>query len=159
MIPEIENSIVERLGVLADMGVDISLTPEVEIDYSHPVKKPRVTVTMFGIKTDGRRIQNSNATDVEVEIKVTIQSRKLRGDLGIIPIFEAIATRLYGFRPAGTSKMYFISFEFENFEKGLWTAFAMFYAPAVMIEKADEEFETYLHQLKLTINGSESIIE
>lgn len=140
----LETEIVDRLQALPST-TSIKM-PEVEADHEKPFQQSRISVFYAGSKYKendsahplralGQVIQNEI-----ISFELLIQSRKLRGAFGVLPVYKDAKMLLSGFKPSNCEKVYCKSFEFIILEKNVWTYKACFETTTISIQDEwDEE--------------------
>lgn len=139
-----ETEIVNRLQALP--STDTIKMPENEADHEKPFQKSRISVFYSGSKYKendrphpmralGQVVQNEI-----VSFELLIQSRKLRGPIGILPVYKDVKMLLSGFKPSSCEKIYCKSFEFITLDKNIWTYKACFETTTLSVQDEwDEE--------------------
>ena len=147
----IEDDIVARLSALKDTqdGLVVLACPEVESEFKVPFKDIRITVSYSQSDFVGNRNSNdmpSMATDAVVqnemiEIAIEIQSRKLRGEVGVYTIYERVRLLLLGYRPLGEymDAIKFKSFKLDDYSASIWTAILVVTTACRVVSNFDDD--------------------
>lgn len=118
---EFELDIVGRLSALQAAGVNVVPLPETESAYDAPYNRPRVTVAYTESSFDPV-ISTAQVTQEEkVRCAVIVESRKLRGSLGVHAVAQEIQRLLVGFRPQNCSRLYPVGNKFHQKDKDVWS--------------------------------------
>lgn len=159
---ELEQSIVDRLQPLTDVGVEVVGVPETQAAFDRAVAA-RVTVMYSGLKLMMPSRESASigvaTQDFGVVIGVTIQARTLRSGTGIYALDEAVRGLLVGYRPERAGKMLLDGVEFTQFEQNVWTYSLTFIAPVRIVEKPDEEALVNLTRLQIKDDSGDVVVE
>lgn len=142
----VEQSIVTRLNSpLTTAGFDVQSLPEKETDYKTPSQKPKVWVayskSKFDQISDDPRILSTGSTVQKevLNIELTIQSTKLRGNAGIFKGIELVRKRLIGFEPTNCNKLYMIQVMPQEYKENLWTYTVIMGCYSMVVEEGEDE--------------------
>lgn len=140
---ESEQSIIDRLVPFKDAGIELQALPEAQADFKRPFTKGRIIIGYKGSKWADKILSAGHAVQNEEVIwEITLQSRFLRGDLGIYRLMALTIQALVGFQPANCDKMYCKEGGMTgsaNFEEGVWTYSLLMACSNINVEDFEED--------------------
>lgn len=152
---DIEAEIVSHLGVIENGGgVDVVQLPSTQEEFARPFAAGRVTVAYKSSDFGDPKSPFEVAQEELIQIEVVIQSRNLRGNVGLHSITEKVKKRLLGFTPTDCSKMYLTKngFSEHNPDTGLWAYSLLFQTKYILVEDKTFNTETALNQIVFEYN-------
>lgn len=142
---DLEDAIVSRLSAKLGATATVIALPEVQAQNQRPFDKARVTVAYNSSMFDGGRYGNAvNVMSVDgtvqeesIKIKVSIESKKLRGTGGIYELLVAVRQAVIGFEPLGLDQMKILESKFDEFTENLWSYMIVFETKGFIIQDVD----------------------
>lgn len=157
---DIEDAIIAKL--VADYGTSIQVipTPENQASSVKPYEKPRVTVSyyhsMFGEGRYGDRLPTVSTDGVieeeNIQIKITIDAKKLRGDGGVYDLLVKVRQSLLGLEPLGLDKLKLIETKFEEYAENLFSYSLMFGTKGYVVQAGNIDDEVPIAELTFDDN-------
>lgn len=144
---ELEDDIVARLTASLSSVADIVALPDNQDANRRPTVKPRVTVSyfhsMFGEGRYGDRLPTLSTDgavqEENIQFKVTIESKKRRGEGGLLELLTAVRQSVTGYEPRGLDKIKILEQKFEDFAENLWSYSVLFATKGIVIEEGTIE--------------------
>ncbi len=139
---EIESEIADRLAAVIGAGIDVTVLPERQADYSRPFVNGQVTVCYHSSKYAEPNSTAQMSQYEDISFILAIQSRTLRGDKGIYEIASKCRRYLIGFEPTNCHRMWAKEFGLQDgkIEDNLWTYYAIFCTRTLAVEDYAETF-------------------
>lgn len=117
---ELENSIIARLSALELAGIDVIALPETD-DVLKPSSGGKVTVAYLSSEFDSSVTTDIVSQPENITFQIIIQSRKLRGNIGIYNIVKSIQQLLLGWQTVSSGKITYSKVVYDAHENGIWT--------------------------------------
>lgn len=139
---QLENDVAGQLfRVLKPLGVDVFIFPETESALKKLAGNCWCTVCFKKEDPKPPKSTGKMAQDVTAFVEVIIQSKSLRGEMGIYTIVEFVEKRLMGYRPKGYSKIWSagLTFVSHDTKDNLFQFSYMFCAERQIMEEAQDE--------------------
>lgn len=119
--------------------VKIITLPETDSQNERNVfKRGRIIVGFKDVVFDKTKATGKVAQNGEVEVTVTVEALKLRGDYGIYDFYKKVRKSLLGFDPEDCDKLWMKSFGFVDYEAGVWIYEMCLSAPTMIVQQDDE---------------------
>lgn len=139
---DIEDAIKDRLVTKLGSTVEVIVMPEFQAQNVRAFNKPRLTVayahSMFGEGRYGDKLPTISVDGVvqeeNIQIKVMVEAKKLRGAEGIYQNLVAVRQALIGFEPLGLDKLKAVEAKFDEFTENLWSYQLIFGTKGYIIE-------------------------
>lgn len=159
----VEDSIVERLAPVEDVGISVEKVPETASGSDRPFRRGLVTIAYtksnFGDRHGAQEgsvrgpLSISEAVQQEeLVIEVNIQGRTRRthnGQLGSLQIIRIVRGILHGWKPAGCDKLFLREQGFVDFDRKAWEFAIVFGCHAYAVPKAVEDVVGYLSEFEI----------
>lgn len=139
---DIEDAIKNRLVAKLGNTVEVIVMPEFQAQNVRAFNKPRLTVayahSMFGEGRYGDKLPTISVDGVvqeeNIQIKVMVEAKKLRGADGVYQNLVAVRQALIGFEPLGLDKLKIVEAKFDEFTDNLWSYQLIFGTKGYIIE-------------------------
>jgi hypothetical protein len=143
MYEDLEAAIVAKLAPLETVGFEVTALPENQLEYSQrPFEQGAIKVAYAGSDFDEANSFGACLSQYEdVTIGISIQSRTLRGTIGVYALVALIRKTLQGWIPmAGFQRMIAKETKLKDafLEHGTWTYYMMFKTRTLAVEDASE---------------------
>lgn len=148
---QVETDILTRLAPLSGFDIEVVPLPENQNDFKRPFGKGKVTV---GYKGSKWKMPSSTGEVSQLEIvtfEFGLQSRTLRGPVGIYTILNFVLVALIGFKPTNSEKMYAHEAGMTGvqgvFEDGVWTYTLLLSFNRINVEDFEEDLTLILRRI------------
>ncbi len=130
IVEQIEDAIVLRLQrIKAADGFEVQLLPELEAELLRTVDTARISVCYQASLIDptgtGMTLPATSMSDGSQEetqhYKINVQSKRLRGELGVFPLIQIVRALLVGYEPAGADPLRVLNIHFKEFTENTWS--------------------------------------
>jgi len=153
----LESEIVARITSKVASAADVLPLPETGDDMILPSIKARITVAY-----NGSTYETSETTDVvaqpeTITMQIVVQSRKLRGAVGIYTMLSVMKSALLGWKSTTTEKIHFGKAEYVGHENSVWTYALNLTTVALAIEEPDTEDQVISKMLTAATTNYENI--
>lgn len=146
-IENIEDDIKTRLAAqdwAANGGsegqVKIIILPETDLDNERKsFKRGRLIVGFKNVEFEKTKSVSQVYQDGDVEVTITIESTKLRGEYSIYDFYNKVRKALLGYDPTDCGKMWMRSFGFVDYEAGIFVYEMCLAAPTAIVEDASPQ--------------------
>jgi hypothetical protein len=153
-----EQDIIDRLIPFKTAGIDIQPLPENQAAFKQPFEKAKITVAYKGSKWKYPASTSEMSQDEEVMFEFSIQSRTLRGNIGIYFVKALTIKALVGFAPTDCDKMYCKESGMTQasvaLDDGVWTYTLIMCCRNVSVEDFEEDLSVILRKITNKNNGS-----
>ncbi len=143
---QVEEDIRARLHNAIGSTCKVIAIPETEEEFKRPITKPQITVSYNGsdFGTMGRmdkaeiRTLGDAITHREVlSFHVMLQSKKLRGEVGLYKIISDTLRLLTGYAPFECDRLYVTKFGFVDYKEGIWSYNLQMAATSILVQEQD----------------------
>ena len=134
----LENSIVTRLSVLELAGIDVIPLPEADNDVVNPFDRGKITVAYLSSDFDQSITSDVVAQPEKITFQIVVQSRNLRGSVGIYGMIKSVKSILMGWKTTYTDKIHFSKSAYDAHENGIWTYHVNITTENIAIEETDD---------------------
>lgn len=163
----VEQQIADRLTTKLGINFEVAVLPETEEEYKVAFGKSRATVSYKAsdFATEDRASKAASrglgafvTQEEHVIFEITLQSKKLRGAVGLYAMLEKVKRALVGYTPTDCQKMQILKFGFIERIENIFTYHMLMSTTTTVVEEEDAQNLPLITEITASGDLGESLV-